>query len=718
MLLVLGLGAAAEEAPDRSPVLLTADDVTYDEDLGIVVARGHVEVSQHGRVVLADSLTYNQRAKTVTATGNVSLLQPGGEVLFSDYVELTDDLKEGVITNVRLLMAEGSKAAAASGRLTSGNRTELSHAVYSPCKLCQDDPTRAPLWQIKAVKVVHDRDKKTITYHDAWMEVFGVPVVYTPYLSHPDPTLKRKSGFLQPTIGYSDELGSLVHIPYYWVISPDKDATFEPIFTEGIPILAGEYRQLMPNGRLELRGAATIADRKEEENGVEVTHEDKFRGYIDGTGRFDIDKHWRWGFDAQRSTDESFMRLYDFGDRRTLTSRLFGEGFYGRSYFLGEAMAFQGQRFGDHDDENPLVAPNLAFDLVGEPEKNGSYLSLEGDLRSLIRLDGRDSRRASLRGAWTLPYVSPIGEVITLEASLRGDGYWVSGVDPDNDDVDPEGDTFSGFAGRIFPQARVEWRMPFVRPHKTTQEVFEPIFSLIVAPRGGNPGKIPNDDSQAVEFDETHLFDPDRYPGFDRIDSGSRVDYGVKWTLFGAESTSSVFLGQSYSFEDNDFQDGSGLEDQLSDLVGAVRINPAPWLDLLYRVRIDATKGTIERNEAVISAGVPELRLNLSYAQIDSAAGSAAELGSREQVTANLSAALDENWSLSLNGARDIAESRNLYFGGALSYQDECFTITASAQRRFFDDEEIDPEMTFAVTVGFKNLGDLRVPLGSFMNNL
>src|SRR3546814_15825093 len=104
--------------------------------------------------------------------------------MFANYVELSEDLKEGVITNIRLLLTDRSRAAAAVGRRTGGNRTELDKGVFSPCNLCEDDPTRAPLWQIKAVKIIHDQEEKTIEYQDAWMEIYGLPVMYTPSMSH------------------------------------------------------------------------------------------------------------------------------------------------------------------------------------------------------------------------------------------------------------------------------------------------------------------------------------------------------------------------------------------------------------------------------------------------------------------------------------------------------------------------------------------------------
>ena len=219
---MLPVAAIPAVAQDRSPiqtdapVLFKADQLRNEQKIGLVVATGNVEFTQNGRTLLADSVTYNRRTDTVTASGNISLLEPTGEVIFADHIELTGQMRDGVIKNMRVRMTDDSRIAAAGGRRIGGTRTEFSKAVYSPCKLCEKDPTRAPIWQVKASKVTHDQETKDVTYRNAFLEFYGIPVMYTPYLSHPDPTVERRTGFLIPTYGSDSELGTLVSTPYYF----------------------------------------------------------------------------------------------------------------------------------------------------------------------------------------------------------------------------------------------------------------------------------------------------------------------------------------------------------------------------------------------------------------------------------------------------------------------------------------------------------------------
>src|SRR5207245_1904969 len=248
---------AAPPAAATEAMLLTADELQNDEELGLVVAKGHVQISQGLRTLLADTVTYNQRTDTVTASGHVSLLEPTGEILFADFVELTNRFDDGFLQNIRALLSDRSRLAGNTGRRTGGSRLELRRGVYSPCDLCRDDPTQPPLWQLRAETIVHDQQRHLVEYRDAMLELGGIPMLYLPYLAHADPSVKRQSGFMAPTFGNSTNLGAHITTPYYWAIGPDRDATFNPTFTsEAGQVLAGQYRQRFSNG--EVQGSGSI----------------------------------------------------------------------------------------------------------------------------------------------------------------------------------------------------------------------------------------------------------------------------------------------------------------------------------------------------------------------------------------------------------------------------------------------------------------------------
>lgn len=416
----------------NAPVLFSAEELSVDSDLGIVVARGKVEMTQDQRTLMADVVSYNQRTNTATASGNVSILEPTGDVIFADYVELQEGLREGFVRNVRMLMTDGGRMAGNDATRTGGNRTELDQGVYSPCDLCKTDPTRAPMWQIRAARVIHDQERKVVQYRDATMEIMGVPIAYTPYFSHPDPTVKRQSGFL-PDDRQQDRPRGFVRVPYYFVLSDSMDFTFDPIITtqQGI-VLGGEFRQRLRNGFYEIEASGTVADRTTGTDENPIVEQNQFRGHVKGKGRIDIDNTWRAGIDLARATDKTYMRRYGYGSEESLTTRLFAEGFRGRSYAEVAAYAFQGLRPEDRDTRQPIVAPTATVHYLGEPNELGAYWSVDANILNLYREDGTDSRRISINGGWQMPWQSPLGDRYVFAASLRGDAYWAKDVPTDD----------------------------------------------------------------------------------------------------------------------------------------------------------------------------------------------------------------------------------------------------------------------------------------------
>jgi LPS-assembly protein len=696
--------ARAQNAnPASGQVLMNADDLTYDENTGIVTARGNVELSQGERVLVADLISYDQNTDTVTASGNVSLVEPSGEVIFSNYAVLENELKTGFIENLRVLLSDGSRIAANRAERSAGQRKTMEKGVFSPCALCREDPTRAPLWQIKAAQVIHHEARKDIEYRDAVLELFGVPVMYTPYMVHPDPTVDRRSGLLTPTLGHSDELGFIYGQPYFHAINDASDVEIEPILysREGL-IVRSHYRHAYSNGRVDLKTTTGILqDRSSATNDVGV------QASADLEGRFSLSETWRAGFDFEQASKRTYLRRFRLGSEEVLTSRLFLEGFRSRNYASLNAFKFQGLRAGDDRARQPTILPQAQYSFVGEPDPYGGRFQFDASALSLTRETGADSRKLSLIGGWSLPYYAPVGDVYTLTASVQSDIYAAN--NPSGAASDPEsGD--EEVTGRVFPQLGLNWRFPFVKTTQGSSQIIEPIINFVAGPNGGNPSEIPNEDSQAFEFDDTNIFELNRFEGTDRVTSGGRVDYGLKAALFDAElGASQVFIGQSYQLWGNSaFDSGSGLDTDLSDYVGRVQLAPADWLDLLFRFRLDKDSFKPRRSELGLRIAQPNYAVIIDYVLLDEQF-STTNFGNREQLDLSLSWRLSEHWSTATRLVQDFSNglSRTRIASLGFTYSDECFTFGLEYERRELRDADIEPEDRITLRINFKHLGSV-----------
>ena len=337
-------GASRARASRDQPVSFTSDTVEYDRENSLVIADGHVEAWQGDHVLRADKVTFDRNTGVAAARGNVVLLEPDGQVLFADYAELTQDMKNGVLRDMRAILAQNGRLAANGARRTEGEINELSRVVYSTCNLCAKDPTKPPLWQIRALSAVQDLEHKKIEYQDAVLEMYGVPVGYMPYFWHADPSVKRASGLLIPSLGASSHIGAFFAQPYYWVIDDQSDATFTPMITSRAgPELSAEYRRRFNDGYLRANGAVGYLD-----NSVQAT--------VSASGQFNLNDTWRWGFSGARVSSTDFVRDFHIGsqlgtDPNVVTSQIYAEGFGEGAYSRIDTRVLSGGEQLDHQQQ-------------------------------------------------------------------------------------------------------------------------------------------------------------------------------------------------------------------------------------------------------------------------------------------------------------------------------------------------------------------------------
>lgn len=689
----------AQAQNSNSPVLLTADSLKHDQSLGLVIAEGNVELSQDGRTLLADLVSYSEKDNRVAASGNVSLMETDGTVIFADYMELTDGMRNGFIRDASFLLSDNSRGVAAYGERRDGNTTVMRKAVYTTCSLCPTDPTRAPLWQLKGNKVTHDQQAQQITYNDAIFELFGLPVLYTPYFSHPDPTVNRRSGFLPPTILSSDYLGFAYRQPYYVVIDDYSDLTIAPQYStdQGGHIYA-QYRQRMARGEIDLDGSITRSD-KFSDSGAREQGE-ATRGHFRANTAFRANDDVTFGANIFRASDQTYISRYDIPEQpygNSLVSRAYAEAINGRHYAAANAFSFQSLLTTVNEDTVPFVAPILDYSAIGEPGKYGGRWGFDANMMTLFREQGADTRRLSSTISWSQPYFAPSGEVYTATAMLRGDVYWTSDFAPSQGML-PNSDE-DEFSGRAIPLVALDWRYPLVSDSSRVRHLIEPMIGAVVTPYGGNSDDIPNEDSLSLEFDETNLFSFNRYPGYDRWDGGPKLNYGLRSAVYGLQGGySELFVGQSLRAKaDDTFAAGSGLDNRLSDYVARLMVSPGRYITLIDRVRL-AQNSTldIQRHEISANLGTSLTYLSLTYADLGNT--SVDGVGEREAVSATLRLQLSRYWSTEFQHTRDLGENGgSLLNFGSIRYTDECFDIALFAQRTFTQVRDVQPTTVIGV---------------------
>ena len=671
----------------------SADEIENNDAQQTIIAKGNVNIIRENLTLIADKVIYNQKEDIITAVDNVVLVQDDGNVLFSDYIELTNQMTSGHMENIKIIMKDQTRIAATRARKMANDNKVMENVVYSPCDVCQNTN---PLWQIKAQKVKHDAASQNINYNNAFLEIKGVPVFYTPYFSHPDPTVTRRSGFLIPGFGSNSYLGAAITPRYFWNISDHEDLTYAPMITSNHGIVQDlHYRKYFYKGYLDAQGTYMKDSDKE-----------KDRGSLFLTGRYELNDYWVSDLDVNYASDRTYLKDLSLPkqDDSWLTSSLKLQGFDNRNYASLEGYYYQFISTVLKKVEKPYVVPYFNYENYGKTGKYGAYTKTTINSAFIHREEENSSQRISMINSWNLPYTSPYGEKYKLVASVKSDLYNI------NDYVNNKGETFDGGVARVFPQLGAEWKLPFIRATETSRQILEPTIVAVLAPNGGNKeNKIPNDDSLDIEFDDTNILDLDRYPGYDRNDTGSRISYGFNWNSYGNKTgRTSAFLGQTYNFrKDESFNADDSQEGYFSDYVGRINAAPSNFLDLDYRFRLDKDSLEFKYNELSASVGPEMLRAYISYIFLKGKNNYyTSSYDERKELYTSLTAKLTRDWSVSIYNRQDLTkQGGSLEHGGSLIYEDECFAMYINANKDNSSDPEYEGDFSFTVNFVLKTLG-------------
>ncbi|TVQ83646.1 MAG: LPS-assembly protein LptD [Micavibrio sp.] len=699
--------ANADVRATDAPVDLSAETLIHNNNTQQLFAEGNVELVQNGRILRADRVVYDLHHDRAYAMGNVALLDENGDVYFAEEMELSGNLRDGFVKGLRAMLTDGSNFRAETAEREFGVRIAMENAAYTPCNVCEDDPDQKPLWQIRADSVVYDEEKQDVSYRNARLEVLGVPVLFTPIFSHPDPRKKQKTGFLRPRGGWTSDLGLYVKGAYYWALDTHKDATLaiQPTTRNGV-LTEAEYRQHFGNGYIGLGGSFAVDSDRTSETGI--TKSGKQRGHIFADGRFDHSRTWRSGFNLMRTTDKGYLRLYDISKENILESRVFAERFANRDYTRIEAASFQDIRLGDRLRQ-PELLPLFEHRAFGAPGGllGGRWTFGLGSAGLHRRGGNQDMLRASADAGWQRQFIGG-GLKTVIDASLSGNAYHV------RNSTAPGQDT--GSAYRLFPYLHGKTSYPLVKPLARASWIVEPLASVTLAPRISDKAILPNEDSIDVQLDSSNLFDPVRFPGIDRVEDRGHAAYGIKTGLYGHSGwRGEVFAGQSVSFQHDpgSFPAGSGLENKYSDLVGAVNLSYGRYFDLNYKTQLGSRHIRPRRHEIQTAGRMGRdgaLDYDLRYVFVSAVAGTGFT-ESREQFQLGAGYRLSENWRTDMTTLADLGADAGFRRGAlGLHYADECFSFSLIGQKNLIDRASGENETSILLRIGLRHLGEFSMP--------
>lgn len=690
VLVTLALPARAQDT-----ATLVSDSLAITGDTRLI-ADGNVEVFFRGNRLKASRIVFDQATDRLEITGPIVLTEATGEILIlASQADLAADLSEGILTSARLVLNQQLQLAANRMMRVSGRYTALQTVTASSCRVCANDPT--PLWEIRARRVVHDEVERQIYFDRAQFRLAGVPVLYIPRLRMPDPTLKRATGFLMPSIRTTSDLGTGIRVPYFIVLGKSADLTLTPYLTaRNSQTLGLRYRQAFATGLLTLEGSVSRDD----------LEPGKTRAYLRVRGDFTLPERFQLGFDGKTVTDPAYLLDYGIDNTDRLDSRIEIRRTRRNEHISARVISFQTLR----DDEDNTTIPTVIADLTFHRRFSLGPLGGDGGLRLQTHnhsrssvspvdgngdgiADGRDVGRISARIDWRRSFLLPMGIEGTVLGELTADAYTIA-----NDD------TYGGRTSRTHGSAGVELRWPWVRTEAGgAVQVIEPVVQLLFA--SSDAESLPNEDSVLVEFDEGNLFSLDRFPGSDAVERGPRANVGVSWTRHDPQGWSmGVTVGRVFREADlGQFGPGSGFAGATSDWLASATFTLSDSVALTGRLVLDDDLGvTKAETRLALSGAKTALSTSMIWAVADAAEN---RLVPTQEITFDARQKLTPNWTAKASGRYDFEGNQGTLAGLGLEFLNECVRFDVSLSRRFTSSTSVTPTTDFGLSLDLVGFG-------------
>ena len=704
-----------DTAEDTREIAFEANEVSYDSNTEVVTASGDVLLRSEGQSVRADAVSWNRESGQIVATGNIRFVDEDGNQLFTDRLELTDELRAGAMTNLLLAFREGGRLAAVEGSRSDAGDIVLERAAYSGCPVVDEDGCpKEPSWRLTARRVVYDAEANRIRFYGAFLELFGQRVLPLPGLAIRSDNAAT-SGFLVPDLGLSASNGIEISESYYWRIAENKDLLLSGyVYTEAAPMVSAQYRELTDKGAYQVTGYLTYGTRIPLGAAVE-TEEKDFRGYLFANGRFQLDPNWSVSGSARIASDRTFLRRYDISRDDRLRSTVNLERIDSDSYLSIAGWVTQAVLVPQPQGLVPVALPVIDYRRRIDDPLLGGTLELQANSLAITRTAGQDTQRAFARAEWNLRRITGLGQEVTFTALARADVYH------SGDNLATVTESYRGEPGwqtRGVAIAAVDVKWPFVGSFLGGTQVLTPRVQVVASPEIRNLA-IPNEDARAIDLEDSNLFALNRFPGYDRIEDGVRMTYGADWQLDFPNWRIKANIGQSYRLTDKPtlFPNGTGLTEQFSDWVGRTEVRYKNFLKFTHRYRVDKDNFAVRRNEIDATLGSDRTYIEVGYLRLNRDIDLTFEdLQDREELRAAGRFAFARYWSVFGSAVVNLTnrdEDPSFTSDGfeplrtrlGIAYEDDCLEFGFTWRRDYIAVADADRGNSFRIYFSLKNLG-------------
>ena len=707
-------------AKDANSRIIQSDKIIFFKDQNLIKTSNNSIYTDSKIKIKAKNFIYNINSKQIIAKINVQLTDETKNNFFFEELNYSEIKRIGYAKNVKSYLNDGSFFKAENGKINNNNGIiTLENTIYTTCNELNDKNGKiCPSWSLKTKASEHDKKNKKIKHKHPVLRLKNIPVFYLPYVSHPDPTVERQSGFLPPMIKTFSDVGRTIKLPYFWALSKDKDLTLTPTYYfDENPMLQLSYRQSIENGFLQIETGYTEGYKNLNKNSRTSGSRNYFFSSFDKSiDNFFLGKN-ELNFKIQRISQENFVRINkintDFFDEgiRTLEN-----SFKISSYGENKKLDFKVGIFENLDIND---SSKYTYYLPeGSYSQNNKLYGLNTNINTYFqgRKFLKNQKQAKLRNAITANsnqlVLKKFGITSEFKTALYNNNIYNDNVTDlkDSDNID----NYLTIAN--------DFNLPFGKFKKNSYQILKPrIFFKHTT------GKMTDGSTSEKILNYSDVYSMNRTNSFDNLETGTSIGFGLNYDI-SKKNKDNIFktsLGIGQVVRDkieSKMPSQSSLNNKSSDYAGFLKFNFMEnkktneikkdfttfkinrfndnHLALNYEYNIDNDLSKINRNKFNLNFTYNRFNTSLEFDE------KTHHVGNERLAKISFSKVLNDNYFVTIEGKKDLKNDRSEFNKISLNYENDCMVTSLSLAKDFYQDKDINNSKTLVFGILIKPFSD------------
>jgi LPS-assembly protein len=725
----------------------SADKLTYSQDNNIIEAIGNVVAkNQEGKQISSDKIIYNKtnqllktfgnskfsdsknraltaenfeydlEKKIISAENKVKFLDNYKNIYYFSKISADDKFNEIIGYNLNSDLSKekfqsGDKFNAFIEPRLSGkevsikeNITIIKDGKFTSCK-STNEKEGCPFWSLNANLVTHDKENKKITYKNATLDINNIPVLYTPYFSHPDPSVKREPGFLAPSFSsLSSDIGTTIKVPYFYPISQSADFTISPVhYFKQNPLLLGEYREKFKNGDLSIEGgftqgykeittSQTEGSRNHLYGNLNLNFTDKVLDQSEFNAKFQrVNNPTYLRVNKINSTADGFKRNLVKEDETKLTNEVYLNSFGKNESLNFKTASYQNISTLKASDQYEYLLPEIIYSKYNLLDNNGLNFSTNFKSLNTSTNQNKTTFINNLDYSTAESYNTNLGIGYKFLTKINNINYYSDYKNP-NENLNSQ----------INPVVGLDTSLPFAKLSKESEQYLIPRILTRYS-----PGKMTNAKSNDTSLNTDNLFSINRMNSDELIEKDLSFNIGLDWMWKekiinkNRPAEAGISLGQVIKFnEDPDMPTKSSLQNKNSDLVTrATYLSPGNF-DVTLKNTLDNGFNHVYYNDLNLKTFLKQSEINFNFYEKNS------HIGNERYAKANLTSYLTDNTKLTISTDRNLKTDLTNSHKLGIENENECIRYGFYFQKNYSSDKDLKPATSVFFGVTLLPFGD------------